>query len=68
MYSEKTRRWCSGLESSPRKRKVWCSNPYVHSPKSLKQVVTAPLTSECHGSVEDDHYKRMPRVTVGVHA
>ena len=35
----------SELERSPRKRKVvrMCSNPSRDRPKSLKQVVTAPL-------------------------
>ena len=40
-----------------RKRKVGCSNPSRDRPKSLKQVVTAPLPNawhqcECHGSSE----------------
>ena len=40
-----------------RKRKVGCSNPSRERPKSLKQVMTAPLPNawhqcECHGSSE----------------
>ena len=31
------RRWRSGLERSPRKRKVGCSNPSRDRPKSLKR-------------------------------
>ena len=47
------------------------SNPGRDRPKSLKQVVTAPLLSarqEVRASrvLGDDHYKRMTRVTVGV--
>ena len=41
-------RWRSGLEHSPRKRKVGCSNPSRHRPKSLKQEVTAPLPNARH--------------------
>ena len=33
----------SGLERSPRKWKVGCSNPSRDRPKSLKQVEKAPL-------------------------
>ena len=49
----KPRRWRSGLERSPRKRKIGCSNPSSDKPKSFKQVVTAPLPNdkirwECH--------------------
>ena len=33
----------AGFERSPRKRKVGRSNPSRNKPKSLKQVVTAPL-------------------------
>ena len=35
--------WHSWLEHSPRKWKVGCLNPSCYRPKSLKQVVTAPL-------------------------
>ena len=42
------RRWRSGLERSPRKRKVGCSNPGRKRPKSLKQIVTAPLPNARH--------------------
>ena len=35
--------WRSGLERWPRKRKVGCSNLSRDRPKSLKQLVTAPL-------------------------
>ena len=44
-------RWHSGLEHSPCKPKVWCSNP---SRDRVSQVLG------------DDHYKLMPHVTVGV--
>ena len=37
------RRWCSGLEHWSRKQIVGCSNPSCNRPKSLIQVVTAPL-------------------------
>ena len=37
---------------------VGCSNPSRDRPKSLMKVITPPSN--------DDHYKRMPRVTVGV--
>ena len=37
------RRWRSGPERSPRKRKVGCSNPSRDRPESLKKVVTALL-------------------------
>ena len=40
---KKPRRCRIGLERSPRKRKVECSNPNRDRLKSLKQVVTAPL-------------------------
>ena len=36
-------RWGSGLERSPHKGKVGCSNPSHDKPKSKNQVVTAPL-------------------------
>ena len=56
--------WHSGLESSPRKRKVGCSNPRRDRSKSEKQVVTAPLlnaqqTVRVSRVLGDDHYKRM---------
>ena len=62
--------WRSGLERSPRKRKVGCTNPSCVRPKTLKQVVTASLTTARHyvwapRVLDDDHYKRMPRFTVG---
>ena len=65
------RRWRSGLERSPLKRKVGCSNPSFNRPKSLKQVVTAPLTNTRHSVwvsrvLTDDHYIRMTRFTLGV--
>ena len=67
----KPRRWRSGLYRSPCKRKVKCSNPSSNRPNSIKQVVIAPLTNSRHyvrvsRVLGDDHYKRMPRVTVGV--
>ena len=54
-----------------RKRKFGCSNPSRERPKSLKQVVTAPLSNARHlvcvsWVLGDDHYKRSPRLTVGV--
>ena len=45
---------------SLRKRKVECKNPGSDRPKSLEQVVTAPLPNG------DDHYNRLARVTVDV--
>ena len=47
----------SGLERSPCKRKVGCSNPCRDIPKSFKQVrqlhcQTLGVRSECHGSSE----------------
>ena len=53
----------------PCKRKVGCSNPSWDRPKSLKQVVTAPLPNARHyvwvsWVLKDDHHKRMPLVTV----
>ena len=64
-------RWCSGLERWPRKQKVGCSNPSRNRPKSYRQVVTALLLNArqqvwVSRVLRDDHYKRMPRVTVGV--
>ena len=60
-----------GSNVHPRKRKVGCSNPRRDRPKSLKQVVTAPLPNAQHQVwvsrvLRDDHYKRIPRDTVGV--
>ena len=65
------RRWLSWLERSLRKRKVRCSNSCRERLNSLKHVVTAPLPNTrlyvwVSRVVGDDHYKRMPRVTVGV--
>ena len=68
---ERAVRWRNGLERSPHKRKVVWSNLSRDRPKYYKQVVTAPqlnarpwvLVSRVLGY---DHYKRMPRVTVGV--
>ena len=40
-------RWCSRLEVRG-KRKFGCSNPSRDRPKSLKQVVTAPLPNAWH--------------------
>ena len=57
------------LERSPRKRKVGCSNPSRDRPKSIKQVVT-DLSLNARQQVRvsrvlaDDHYKRMPNVTL----
>ena len=45
---KKPRRCRIGLERSPRKRKVECSNPRRDKLKSLKQVVTAPLPNARH--------------------
>ena len=61
----------SELERSPPKRKVGCSNPSRDRPKSLKQVVTAPLPNTHHlmwvsRVLRDDHHKQIPRVTVSV--
>ena len=58
------RRWRSGSERSPRKRKVGCSNR--NRPRSLKTGSDSSTSKrsalgECLG-----HYKRMPRVTVVV--
>ena len=58
-------RWRSGLERSPRKRKVGCSNPNRDRPKSLKQVMTAKLPNarhqgECHGSSKITIINRCP--------
>ena len=39
-------RWRRRFERSPRKRKVGCLNPNRNRPSSLKQVLTAPLSSE----------------------
>ena len=67
--------WRSMLErsKSPRKRKVkWkvkCSNLRCDRHKSLKQVVNAPLPNarqQVSRVFGDNHYKRMPCVTVGV--
>ena len=60
-----------GSERSPRKRKVVCSNPRRDKPKSLKQIVTAPLPNTRHKVkvscvLGEDHYKGMSRVTVAV--
>ena len=33
-YKDISRRWPSGLERSPRRRKVWSSNPSRERPKS----------------------------------
>ena len=58
------RRQRSELERSPRKRKVGCSNSNRDRPKSLKQVVTTPLTNARHKVLllrvlGDNHYKRI---------
>ena len=47
----------------------WGSMPGRDRPKSLKQVVTVPLTSarqqvRVSRVLGDNHYKRMPRMTV----
>ena len=49
------------------------SIPGRDRPKSLKQVVTAALPNarqemRLSRVLGDEHYKRMPRVTVGLHA
>ena len=41
--NQEPRRRRSGLERSPRKRKVGCSNPSHDRPKSFKELVAAPL-------------------------
>ena len=51
--------------------KVGCLNPSRVRPKSLKQVVTAPLLKApqqlwVSHVLRDDHYKQMPCITVGV--
>ena len=52
------RRWRNGLERSPRKRMLGCSNPIRDRPKVVKHVVTALLPNVlqcvcvCHGSSE----------------
>ena len=48
-----------------------CSNPSRDKPKSLKQIVTAPLPNTRHKVkvscvLGEDHYKGMSRVTVAV--
>ena len=63
------RRWRSGLDRSHRMRKVGCSNPNRDRPKSLKQVVTAPLLNVrqkvgVSRVLEDNNYERLYRVTV----
>ena len=64
-------RWRSGLKRSPLKRNVGCSNLSRDGPKLRKQVVTCPLLNArqqvwVSHVLGDDHYKRKPRVTVGV--
>ena len=69
------RRWRNRLEGPPRKRKVGCSNSSRGRHKSLKQVVTFSdrstvkrLAIVVSGTgLGDDHFKRMPRVTVVWH-
>ena len=58
------RRWHSGLQRSPCKRKVCCSISSRDRPR-MWQLHCRTLDSrcECH---RDDHYKRTPRGTVGV--
>ena len=49
------KQWGSLIERSPRLQKVGCSNPGRDRPKSLKQIVTAPLLGNacgCNGSSE----------------
>ena len=45
LKNKRPRRWRSGLQRSPRKRKDGCSNPSRDRHKSLKQVVTSPLST-----------------------
>ena len=66
-----SQRWCSRLKRSHRKRKVGCSNPSRDSTKSLIEAVMVPLLNTRHEACVswdfgDDHYKRMPHITVGV--
>ena len=58
------------VERLPRMRDQG-SIPGQNRPKSLKQVVSAPTYNARQQEglsrvLGDDHYKRMPRVTVGV--
>ena len=68
LFTRKQRRWRSGLDRSPCKGKVGCSNPICDRPK----VVTASLTNfgnrcDCHGSSEMTIINRCPdTVHVGV--
>ena len=56
-------RWLSGLERSPRKRKVLCSNPTASDPSRINSY-TLGNRSYCHGSSEITKYKRNLRVTI----
>ena len=46
------RRWRSGLERSPRKRKVGCSNPSRDRPGSDSSTAKRSAIGVCHGSSE----------------
>ena len=51
------RRWCSGLERSPLKRKVWCSIPAATDLSCKNRYwqlhcYTPSVRCECHGSSE----------------
>ena len=48
LHANLPRRWWSGLERSPRKRKVGCSNPCRNRPNSLREVVTVPQPNAWH--------------------
>ena len=57
------------LERWFRKEKVVCSNPSRNRPKTGSDSSTAKRSTigvSVSRVLEDDHYKRMPRVTVGV--
>ena len=61
----------SRLERSPCNGKFLCSNSGRDGSKFVKQIVTAPLPNarqwvRVSRILGDDHYKQMPRVTVGV--
>ena len=69
-WDRKPRLWRSGLERSPRKRKVGCSNPSCNIPKLLKhkwqlQCQTLGNRCECHES-SDVRILIIPHVTIGV--
>ena len=58
-------RWLSGRAFASH-AEVLSSISGCDGPRSLKQVMTAPLQSALQLVLGDDHYKRMTRVTVGL--